>query len=207
MTNQNAPNKLSQRDHQRILDFYQDTHSEYGDRDVRSVHWNNLHDQITRFRALLQVEDISGGSVLDVGCGLGDLYKYLLQSEIAVEYTGIDIVPGFIFSARQRYPQGNFEIADINDIKQSYDYILASGALSFKVEDNQQYYQNIIKKMYQLADKAVSFNMLDNRIHTDNETYAAYSPIEVADFCSTFANRVEVAVDYLPQDFTIYLYK
>src|SRR5690606_26147041 len=140
-------------------------------------------------------------------CGMGELYKYLLQQEIPVEYTGIDIVPEFIASAKKRFPQTVFKVKDIFDLKQTHDYVLASGALSFKVADNANYYQDMIRHMYALANKAVAFNMLDKHVHVDDDTYAAYSPIEIADFCSTIAERVEVVVDYLPQDFTIYMYK
>ena len=69
------------------------------------------------------------------------------------------------------------------------------------------YLLGMIKQMYSVARKGVAFNMLDNRIHIDDDIYAAYSPIEIADFCATVADRVEVVVDYLPQDFAVYLYK
>ena len=199
--------KLSRRDHERILRFYNDSLNRYGNSDSRSVRWPVAAEQLIRFQALLGVGDVSQSRLLDVGCGLGDLYKYLLQCQIEVTYTGIDIVPELISAAQQRFPDGDFRNLDIFDVGQRYDYVLASGALSFKVENNQHYYQEMIRKMYELAKKAVAFNMLDNRIHSDDETYAAYSPIVIADFCSTFASRVEVVPDYLPQDFAIYLYK
>lgn len=199
--------RMKNRDYNRILDFYQKAYQMYGDRDARSVRWSKVGDQLIRFRALIGVADLSDSSVLDVGCGMGELYKYLLQQEIPVEYTGIDIVPEFIASAKKRFPQTVFKVKDIFDLKQTHDYVLASGALSFKVADNANYYQDMIRHMYALANKAVAFNMLDKHVHVDDDTYAAYSPIEIADFCSTIAERVEVVVDYLPQDFTIYMYK
>lgn len=198
---------LSKQDYDRILKFYRQSHDRHGDSDARSVHWATTRDQQVRFQALVQVADLSGSRILDVGCGLGDLYKFLLQNEIDADYTGIDIVPDFISVAQRRFPQGSFEVVDIFEVSESYDFVLASGALSFKVADNQNYYQDMIKKMYDTANKAVAFNMLDNRFHTNDETYAAYSPLEIADFCSTVAAQVELVVDYLPQDFAVYLFK
>ncbi len=199
--------KLETNDYKRILDFYQEAYHAYGDRDARSVRWSNPADQITRFRVLLGLANLAHQSVLDVGCGTGELYKFFLQEQIVVDYTGIDIVPEFIISAQKRFPNTQFRIEDIFEISRQYDYVVASGALSFKVEDNLNYYQDMIRQMYALARKGVAFNMLDNRVHIDDDTYAAYDPEEIADFCSTIANRIEIVVDYLPQDFTIYLYK
>ncbi len=199
--------KLNPYDYDRIYKFYKDALDRFGSEDVRSVQWTSLYGQRRRFEVLLNVGDVSGGSVLDVGCGLGDLYKFLSQEGIQVDYTGIDIVPEFIDAAKESFPEVRFENKDIFEIDESFDYCFASGALSFKVHDNDNHYKNMIKKMYELANNAVAFNMLDEATHVDNETYAAYSPKEIVDFCSTFANRVEVVTDYLPQDFTVYLYK
>ncbi len=198
---------LSDKDYGRIQSFYQESFQKFGDRDARSVRWGNLTDQQKRFAVLSQVTALSGKSVLDVGCGLGDLYKYFLQQGIEVEYTGIDIVREFVEAAQSRFPQANFMHQDIFDIDQRFDIVMCSGGLSFKVKDNLSYYQGMIKTMYGLAKQAVSFNMLDNRIHSDDDIYAAYSPIDIADFCHTIAPRVQVVTDYLPQDFTMYMYK
>jgi hypothetical protein len=61
--------------------------------------------------------------------------------------------------------------------------------------------------MYSFAGKALAFNMLDLYDHVDDDTYAAYSPIEVSEFCRTFCDHVEILTDYLPQDFTVFCYK
>lgn len=199
--------KLSRHDYKRIHSFYRDAFVRYGDADPRSVQWTDSFGQMKRFEVLLNVGDVELGSLLDVGCGLGDLYQFLLENNIQTDYTGIDIVPEFIDAAKKNYPGVDFQRKDIFAVKEKYDYVLASGTLSFKVSDNENFYREMIKKMYEIANKAVAFNMLDRLTHVDNETYAAYSPNEIVDFCKTFASKVEIAIDYLPQDFTVYLYK
>lgn len=199
--------KLSDKDYGRIQTFYQQSYYIFGQSDPRSVRWGNLNDQTKRFAVLSQVADLQGKSILDVGCGLGDLYKYFLQNQIEVNYTGIDIVREFIQGAQNRFPDATFLEQDIFDTKKRFDIILCSGGLSFKVKDNLTYYQDMIRTMYALAKQAVAFNMLDNHIHSDDDTYAAYDPQAIADFCTTLTPRVQVYTDYLPQDFTIYLYK
>src|SRR5690606_10729201 len=113
------------------------------DKDARSVRWSNPSDQVTRFRALLGIADVANQSVLDVGCGMGELYKYLLQQQIPVQYTGIDIVPEFIQAAQKHFIDVDFYTQDVFEVESKYDYVLASGALSFKVKDNLNYYQDM----------------------------------------------------------------
>jgi cyclopropane fatty-acyl-phospholipid synthase-like methyltransferase len=194
-------------DNNRLQKFYKDALSEYGDRDARSVHWSSQQGQLTRFLVLSQIANLNNQKVLDVGCGLGDLYQFFLREKIDVNYTGIDIVPNFILRAQERFPSARFDVQNIEDLNETFDFILASGALSFKVSDYKNFYFSIIKKMYDHARKGVAFNMLNFETHVDDDTYAAYHIEEVQDFCKTFCNDVQVVVDYLPQDFTIYLYK
>lgn len=191
----------------RITDFYQKALAEYGESDARSLHWIDAFHQALRFEVLLHIAPIDNKHILDVGCGLGDFYKFLIKKKISMEYTGIDIIPEFIKAAKTKYPEGVFQQLDICSIEDTYDYVFASGVMSFKVEDNKAFYFKIIKKMYEIARLGVAFNMLNNKDHVDNEIFAAYSPTEVAEFCQTFATHVEVATDYMPQDFTIFLYK
>ena len=198
---------MQNNDELRLQKFYKDALNQYGSNDARSVHWSDTHGQQTCFLVLGQISDLSGQSVLDVGCGLGDLYTFFLEKKIDAAYTGIDIVPDFIVDAQERFPTAQFEVKDILSVTKQYDFVLASGALSFKVADNKKYYFSIIKKMYELAKKGVAFNMLNRDVHIDDEFYNAYDPNEVADFCKTFCDNVQIVMDYLPQDFTIYLYR
>jgi len=199
--------RLNKHDYKHLHKFYEDALERYGEEDVRSVQWTSSFGQKRRFDILLGVEDVNGSSLLDAGCGLGDLYALLTEKELNIDYTGIDIIPEFIKVAQKNFPETNFEIKDILEVEEKYDYVLASGALSFKVANNNEHYKRVIKKMYEVANKAVAFNMLDNATHVDNGTYAAYHPKEIAGFCSSFVEHIEVVIDYLPQDFTVYLYK
>ncbi len=191
----------------RITHFYESALAEYGANDPRSVHWVDKYRQLIRYEVLLHIAAIDNKSILDVGCGLGDFYKFLIKKKIHVEYTGIDIIPEFITIAHNKYPEGVFIQKDIFSMETTYDYIFASGVMSFKVENNKEFYFGMIKKLYEMAQCGVAFNMLNNADHIDNETYAAYSPKEIADFCNSFCAHVEIIADYMPQNFTVFLYK
>lgn len=198
---------LSPEDRKRLLKFYLDGLSAHDSTDARAVQWADNENQRTRFEVLLNVADLSGKSVLDVGCGVGGLYRMLLEKKIPANYTGIDVVPDYIDLARIKFPQGHFECKDIFDTDETSDYVLSSGALTFKVADNDAYYMEMIRKMWSIAKKGLAFNMLDRAMHVNDNTYASYDPKEITDFCGILGGRVETIMGYLPQDFTIYIYK
>lgn len=194
-------------DRNRLKKFYNDSLSAYGEHDPRGVHWQNQENQEKRFLVLSKIADLDGKSVLDVGCGFGDLYGFLIREGKSVDYSGIDIVPEFISAARRKYPLANFEEKDIFEVEAQYDFILASGALSFKIDNHHTYYQEMIKKMFEKAKMGLAFNMLDIGNHIDDTEFAAYDSKEIMSFCKTLTPKVEIITDYLPQDFTVYMYK
>jgi trans-aconitate methyltransferase len=49
------------------------------------------------------VGDLSGCTLLDIGCGYGDLKRYLNQIYSNFTYIGIDQMPEFISEAKNRY--------------------------------------------------------------------------------------------------------
>lgn len=193
-------------DTKRILNFYNDSFAKYGN-DPRSVHWSGEISQNVRFEVLTNIAALAGRSVLDVGCGLGDLYKFFVTKEISVDYAGIDIVPGFIERAQERFPEAQFILGDVSTIDGEYDYIFASGVLNLTVENGKEYYFRMIEKMFFHAKYGLAFNMLNEDAHPTNETYIAYNVDEVRNYCETLSDKVEVISGYLPQDFTVYMYK
>lgn len=193
-------------DHKRMLNFYENSFSIYGN-DPRSVHWSNEGSQSLRFEILNGIADLSNKKILDVGCGLGDMYKFFLKKEIDVDYTGIDIVPAFIDRARMRFPETQFILSNVENLTEEYDYILASGSFNFTVENAKTYYFSMMRNIWEHTRVGFAFNMLNIESHRSDDTYTAYDKNEVVTFCKTLTSHVVVVDDYLPWDFTIYLYK
>jgi ubiquinone/menaquinone biosynthesis C-methylase UbiE len=54
------------------------------------------------------------GRVIDAGCGPGHWTAFLHERGLAVE--GVDLVPGFIASAKQRFPDITYRVGDLNDL-------------------------------------------------------------------------------------------
>ncbi len=110
-----------------------------------------------------QTGPLRGLSILDVGCGAGDLYAYLDTGDLS--YTGIDRDSGLIACAQTRYGKG-FHVADLADEifyyravgTTNYDWVVASSALCLESEREQ--HQKILERMWALAGVGIVFNVL-----------------------------------------------
>jgi len=198
---------LKKEDKSRIQDFYRKKLKKHGDNSAWSVDWESYENQQSRFDIFSKIGDLNGKSILDFGSGLGDWYGYLSKHFKGFDYIGIDIVPEMVEAAKKKYPNAKFVNAEIDAIDQSFDYVFASGSLTFEVEDGQNFYFKIIEKMYRLAKIGVGFNMLSKEYFGTQKLYTTYEPFEVVEFCKTFAKDIRVIVDYLEGEFTVYLFK
>lgn len=198
---------LNEHDKARLLEFYQTALEKHGPYSPKALHWITQGDQERRFAALAQIANLSGCSILDVGCGVGDLYYFLLKKFSNFKYTGIDIVPDMIFEAAQKYPNVEFLTADIFSIEKNFDYVLCSGALTYHVSGGRQFYYDMIAHMFYLANKGVAFNMLDAELHTTDRDYLSYRWSEVREVCQQLTGNYKIVTGYEPGDFTVWLYK
>jgi SAM-dependent methyltransferase len=196
-------------DNQRIVDFYSGLLRKY-DGEPRAVDWGSRDSQALRFSVLAQIGRLEGATVLDVGCGLGDLLDYFREKNLSVDYTGYDLTPEMIQSARRRFPQQRFETRDLLLDRQPsalFDYVLASGIFYLRHTEPMLYLATMVRRMFAACRKGVAFNTLSSMATepTPGEFYA--EPAQVLKACLGITPRVAIRHDYLPHDFTVYLYK
>lgn len=176
--------------------------------DYRGVKWESAESQFIRFKILCEISPLLfRSSVLDVGCGLGDLTHYLTSQNFKGAYKGIDICNKMIELARKRHPHFEFEHNHIENIKdKSVDYILASGIFAF-IDFTQ--FQYIIQILYSKTIKGLAFNCLSPYILENKKEPKLFypSPNEVFDLCKKITPYVTLRHDYLENDYTIFLYK
>lgn len=176
----------------------------------RKVGWVDERSQQERFQVLASIDDLTGQVVMDLGCGLGDLKPFLSDRFSHVIYLGIDILPEFIDTARQRFrneKDTSFIHADFTvDGLPEVDYVMACGSLSYQTE-NELYLYQAIDKMYDCASKGVAFNLLNEETYPSTPIVRSYNKYEVLGYCLRLANRAEMKIGYLEDDFTIWMYK
>lgn len=123
--------------------------------------WQSAAAQQARFEALLRVGDLDGRSVLDAGCGLGDLYGYLGACGMHAHYTGCDLSAPHLELARQSYPGVRFVGGDVLELLKSerFDYVLACGLLHLRVPRWNRWAWTLVRAMYASCLLGVAFTL------------------------------------------------
>ena len=179
--------------------------------------WASRASQRRRFAALAGVGNLRGATVLDVGCGLADLYAYLREKGALGspgDYTGVDFAPTMVRRARARFPEVCFVHCDVaapvpgpdDEALPDADYVLASGLFSYLDEGRMR---ATVARLYAHCRRGLAFNVLST-LAPDKAavgTLLAADPNETFRFCRTLTPWVTLRHDYLPHDFTVYLHR
>ena len=198
---------MKERDRKILTDFYQENYRRHG-YDPKSLGWIE-GTQETRFTVLTALGDLDGSSVLDVGCGFADLYGFLLERGIKVDYTGIDLNPEFIDVARGLYPDARLIVGDFEEIKipGQFDWAFESGIFNLKVKQHQPFVENTMRKMFKVASKGVAADFLGPSPYDFTLEMYHFDPLEMIRFCNQLSQRVVLRCDYKPTEFCVYVYK
>ena len=199
-----------------LRNHYKTLFDEHGD-SAKSVQCTDSKTQFKRFEILSEV-DSELNSVIDLGCGLGDLYKYLNKKNNHIKYLGLDFVEEFIDAANKNLSTNcvDFKVFDIlnEEIPQGYDYIILSGVFNNIREDNWGFMKNALRKMFKSCNKGISFNAMSTYVDYYDEGLFYVDPCKVFDFCKkelgakvTLRNDYVVKENSIPFEFVIYIYK
>ncbi len=192
-----------------LIEFYDRQVKRHGD-SIHSLDWGSTASQEKRFEILSQIGDLHGQRILDVGCGLGDYYSWLVKKGIAVDYLGIDMTAAMIKQAKKKHLKARFKIANILEmqtLKPDYDYVFASGIFNRRVKNHERFVQETIKTMFQLCRRGLAFNILSQKADFKEKDEYHARPDELLKFCQTLSQDVVLNHDYMPHDFTVFLYK
>ncbi len=104
--------------------------------------WNSREFQRLRFEVLRGMVDLNGLTLLDAGCGLGDLCEHLRERNVQLaRYVGVDGVPEIVEAAKRRQlPHAEFHcrdfVADADALRLGRpDVIFFSGSLNTLPEE------------------------------------------------------------------------
>jgi len=173
----------------------------------RAADWSDALAQQIRFAVLGDNVELTGRSLLDVGCGTGDLWVFLCAHDIATDYLGVDLVDKAITEARRRHPDGRFETVDVfapgTFTPESFDVVFSSGAFNLDVGNNRVFLPLAITRLVELSREVTAFNLLHARVESQYSHCFYWQPEEVRDMLADFTGRVEIIDDYLMNDFTV----
>ena len=149
-------------------------------------------------------------SILEIGCGLGDFYKYLITQGRDCSYDGYDIVPEYITECQRVYPQSKFEVRNIflDGIEGSYDTVVMSQVLNnrYQKSDNMQVMQRALELAFEHTRVSVSVDMLSTYVDFRNTDLFYYAPEEIFRLAKAVTPRVVLRHDYRAFEFCIQLF-
>jgi len=190
-------------------EFHKKLYKEHGN-NIKSLDWSE-ESQWKRFEVLASIGKWNNKTVLDVGCGFGDFLSCLYTQEGLFQpknYVGIDVMNEFVEAAKKKYPFGEFRNTDIIDINDNFDYVIASGIFYLPSNDWVERTSNILQKMFNLCNIGIGANFLSalSPNQKDGRYYAdpSYVLVNTMNFIS---KKVILRHDYLPNDFTVFVYK
>jgi len=189
--------------------IYRDAFARYGE-SPQALHWWDYVSMATRFKQLVLDLDIKDKTILDAGCGTGDLLPFLYMKADNFKYLGMDVNPDFIDIAKKRYEGHQFLIGDpfFGKIGQKFDVVISSGVMNVYVKDWMQQRQQMIKSLFQLTNEVLAFNMAGSFNPESPDDVIAYADTQkVLDYCLNLTSRIILRHHYNKRDFTIVMFK
>lgn len=190
--------------------------------DVKALGWGSDLQQFLRFKNFCEAVDLNDISLLDIGCGFGDLLDYLRKEKIKLKsYTGWDINDKFVNIANQKYASekarfDQFDILNSSPTKISANVCVMLGLLNYNYK-SKEINMSMTKKMINNA-----FSAIDHCLYVDflslhrDESYPEenavfyHDPSEMIKIALSITSNVKLLHNYAPipqKEFALVIYK
>lgn len=203
------------KDRGKLIQTFNESSQKHGLAGPEAVQWGTRKTQYFRFKILCDMDTIgeSDATILDWGCGTGDLYDYLCFQGFRGKYIGVDINPAFIDEAKKKYGRDTRTVFEVvtraeDAARFKYDYCVSSGVFNINLPSTEEELKLNLRETFAQASRGVAFNGIsifakqrqDDLLHLDPFELGAWCMKEVTPF-------VTVRHDYRGGNFTLYLYK
>ena len=189
---------------------YSDAVARHGRDDFRVLLWASPQTQEARFKAMVDLVDPVGKTVLDLGCGKADLLEFMIARDATPErYVGIEGVRELADAASDKQmPGSRVIVADfVREPKRMQigaDVIYCSGALNTLAHAE---FYSAIANAFRATNEALVFNFLASPMLAGANYLYWHGTSEVMRFARTLTREVKKAEGYLAGDCTIALWK
>lgn len=178
----------------------------------KSVLLDDPQTQYFRFYEIAKYLDLDGSNktLLDLGCGNAEFYKFLNFLGFRGGYVGYDINEMLLAQARSRFQNIVIRNADImsEEIEDRFDYVVLSGLFNVNVGQTLNWIHGFLKKMYALSSEVMVFNMISTHVTYRDEEMFYMDPAEILTFCiENLSKRTTLAHHNLPYNYTVAVFK
>ena len=185
--------------------FYTSAIQKYGTT-AKGVNWHSKQTQYIRFDVILNMlpNDLSSFSIVDAGCGFGDLYTYMSKKKkTPKEYIGIDSLLD-MYSIASEKTGCEIIIADIcKDELPKADYYVCSGAMNVLESFETHLF---IRNCFTSCKNGFIFNILHGE--KESETYNYLTTKQIHNIAADLGvDSVLVTDGYLEDDITVGFFK
>ena len=196
-----------------ISRYYAPRLKDYSLDDYAILGWESRQAQESRFQVFTELADCRGKSILDVGCGLGNLYGYLRERNINCDYTGIDIIEEMVDRAAAKY-DADFRRVDIFKKNpfgiNEFDIIYSSGIFNIQLGNNERFLKRAVELFLEIGREKIIFNLLHESSCCKERVYWYTTEERVQTILSGVqfeSCRISFNKRYLDNDFTVCIEK
>lgn len=197
---------------EQVKKMYQEAYEKYG-KSKKTLFWPKGR-QKERFELLTSHIVKENFSLLDFGCGFGDLRKYLLEQFKTFNYLGVDIVDEFINEAKKE-SDDFYKITDVSDVDGKFDNICICGTLNISyfddIEKHKEEVRRILKTLFDknLNDNGVlSVDFMHDEVDYQSEHAFHVNVVKIYNFLSkNLSNRIIMNKSVFPYEVTFTVFK
>jgi SAM-dependent methyltransferase len=196
---------MNQAEKELIIKRYSERAKNYGSSPLTLGWTKGKH--LLRYHILLSQWEFNGETLLDFGCGFGDMYGYIKKSELNVIYHGYDINPDLITIGQIKYPDIQLSTEDIFTFNKSksFDFAVSSGVHNLKLEDNWKFIKQTFERFAFLCRKGFALNFVSNKVNIFADHLYHTDPAMVLNLAYSYSKKIILRNDYMPYEFSIFV--
>ncbi|HNW25907.1 MAG TPA: class I SAM-dependent methyltransferase [Candidatus Gastranaerophilaceae bacterium] len=193
------------------IQIYNQAIEKYGDASG-AVLLNDQQSQYFRFHELTKNFDFNSDkkTILDVGCGNAELYKYLNFQGFRGKYVGVDINEKLLKQAKSRFKNIEVYKKDImkENIDTNFDYMVISGLFNLNCGQSLDWIFEFLSKLFVHCNEILAFNLISTYVNFQNKEMFYVEPEKMFSFCvQHLSRRVTLAHNNLPYNYTVLVHK
>jgi hypothetical protein len=126
-------------------------------------------------------------------------------------YTGLDLCVPMVERCRRRFPDGDarFVVGDVltHAVEEPYDYVVASGIFGYAAKGARARVQPTLERLFAMTRVGLAVNFLSRCAPSRSRGRLYLHAADVLGFALTLTPAVRMDHTYLPNDFTLCMYR